>query len=312
MVKLNNKRIKYIIVQSISGKKKIKDLAEIYKITPRHIRKLIKKYKDTGIYPILMKNRRPKTELSEEDKQLIDMSVKESLLTGAVSLRLYIEEYYNKKLPYNKIHKYLLLKGVSKEEDKKKKQRKYCRYERKHSFSLVHSDWHDSRAVTEKYVCVILDDASRLIICGGEYDDEKAEHVIKLMKKSIKIVQNDYLSTIREVNTDKGAQFYCNKNTKEGVRGRVEFEKYLEKKGINHIPSRRNHPQTNGKNERWFRTYEEKRDKFKSFEDFVDWYNNRLHLGLSRKKAMIPKRVVFNRLQKTSVVGLFWRLMEND
>lgn len=42
---------------------------------------------------------------------------------------------------------------------------------------------------------------------------------------------------------------------------------------------------------------------------FVDIIN-KLHLGLSRKKAMIPKRVMFNRLQKTSVVGLFWRLVE--
>jgi putative transposase len=76
---------------------------------------------------------------NDEDKKLIDLAVEESKLRGAVSLRLYIEKYLlNKKLPYMKIHQYLLEKGISKPGPKKQKQRKYCRYERKHSFSLGH------------------------------------------------------------------------------------------------------------------------------------------------------------------------------
>ena len=87
----------------------------------------------------------------------------------------------------------------------------------------------------------------------------------------------------------------------------MEFELFLEEQGINHIPSRRNHPQTNGKNERWFRTYEENRGKFKTFKEFVDWYNDRIHLGLNRRKGVTPNEAIGFKLQSGSIIGLFFR-----
>ena len=256
---------------------------------------------------MLNRMRRPKTELTEEEKELTDKAVKESGLTGAVHIRLYVDKHYNRKLPYNKIHKHLLKQGLSKEDNKKKKQRKYSKYERKHSFSLVHLDWHDSKVIDGKHVCVVEDDASRKIICGGEFDNEEAEHNIKLIKKAIKIAFEKYSSVIRECSTDKGSQFYCNKSNSQGNRGRTDFELFLAEQGINHIPSRKNHPQTNGKNERWFRTYEEYRGRFKTFEEFVDWYNNKIHLGLNRKKGVTPNEAIGFKLQPEATLGLFFR-----
>jgi len=311
MVKLTDAKIKWSIKQVISGKLSTKEVAEIYEVSRRRIQELIKEYKKKGIYPIMKKERRPKTELSEEDKKLIDEALEESLLEGAVKLRLFIEMKYSKILPYNKIHNYLLKKGVSNEDEKKKRQRKYCRYQRDHSFSLVHLDWHESRTEEGKQVCVVEDDASRLIVCGEEFDNSKEENNIKLIEEAIKIANKKYSSIIREVNTDKGSQFYSNKYDNNDIKGVSEFEKFLIKKEINHIPSRRNHPQTNGKEERWFRTYEENRYKFKSFQDFIKWYNNMVHLGLNRKKGITPNQAVLNKLQPESILGLFWRIIEN-
>lgn len=307
MVKLTDKKIKWSIDQIISDKRSIKEIAEIYNVSNRWIQILVHRYKNTGKYPGLSKMRRPKTELTEEEKKLIDHVMKESYLTGAVNLRLYIEKYYSKKLPYNKIHRYLLGRGLSKEDDKKKKQRKYCRYERDHSFSLVHMDWHESKVIEGKQVCVVLDDASRKIICGGEFNHATGENAIALIKQAIEIACKDYSSVIRECNTDKGSQFYCNKNDNKGNRGKAEFELFLEDKGINHIPSRRNHPQTNGKNERWFRTYNENRGRYKTFQEFIDWYNNKIHLGLSRTEGITPNEAILNKLQPSSIIGLFFR-----
>ena len=46
---------------------------------------------------------------------------------------------------------------------KKKKRRKpWIRYERKHSLTAVHLDWHASR-INFKEVCMVLDDSSRFI-----------------------------------------------------------------------------------------------------------------------------------------------------
>ena len=307
MVKLTNKKRKWLIDQIVSGKKSIKDVAEIYKVSQRWIQILVRCYKSTREYPALNRMRRPRTELTDEEKELINKAVKESGLTGAVHIRLYVDKYYKKKLPYNKVHKHLLRLGLSKEDTKKKKQRKYSKYERKHSFSLVHLDWHDSKVIDDKYVCVVEDDASRNILCGGEFDSEEAKHNIKLIKQAIAIADKKYLSVIRECNTDKGPQFYCNTLDKNGNRGRTEFELFLEEQGINHIPSRRNHPQTNGKNERWFRTYEEHRGRFKTFEEFIDWYNNKIHLGLNRKKGITPNEAIGFKLQPGAMLGLFFR-----
>jgi putative transposase len=310
MVKLTNKKRKWAIDQIISGKKSIQEVAEIYNVSDRWIQILVRRYRITGEYPVLNRMRRPKIELTDEEKELIDKAVKESGLTSAVHLRLYIDKHHNKTIPYNKIHKHLLKQGLSKEDPKKKKQRKYCKYERDHSFSLVHLDWHESKVIEGKQVCVVFDDASRNIICGGEFDEAIGNHNIKLMKQAIEIAWEKYSSIIRETNTDKGPQFYCNISDKNGIRGRTEFELFLAEQGINHIPSRRNHPQTNGKNERWFRTYEENRGKFKTFGEFVDWYNDRIHLGLNRKKGVTPNEAIGFKLQPGSVVGLFFRRFE--
>jgi len=310
MVKLANKKRKWAIDKVIAGRKTIQEVAQIYDVSERWIQILVRCYKSTGAYPVLNRMRRPKTYLTEEEKELIDKIVKETGLTNTIHTRLYVEKHYNKKIPYNKIHKHLLKQGLSKEDKKKKKQRKYSRYEREHSFSLVHLDWHESKIVDGKQVCVVEDDASRKIICGGEFDNEEAEHNIKLIKKAIKIAFDKYSSVIRECNTDKGSQFYCNKLDAKGNRGKAEFELYLEDEGINHIPSRRNHPQTNGKNERWFRTYEEHRGRFKTFEEFIDWYNNKIHLGLSRKKGITPNEAIGFKLQPEAILGLFFRRFE--
>lgn len=310
MVKLTDKKIKWGVKKIISGKLTIKEVAEIYEVSTRRFQVLVKEYKETGVYPAMKKERRPRTELSDDDKEIIDNALKESLLEGAVKLRLYIEMKYGKKIPYNKIHRYLLEKGMSKEEKNKKKQRKYCKYERDHSFSMVHLDWHESKTIKGKQVCIVEDDASRLILCGGEFNDSKEDNNIELMKQAIRIAYERYSSIIREVNTDKGSQFYCNKNDNSGNRGRSEFELFLAEQGINHIPSRRNHPQTNGKNERWFRTYKENRHKFKSFNEFVNWYNDMIHLGLNRRKGVTPNQAVMYKLPPESIIGLFMRILK--
>lgn len=306
MTKLNNKRIKYIIDQRRKNIRTAKELSQVYNITTRHIQTLVKKYKEIGSYPIMNKERRPRIELTKKEKDLIIKCMLESKHCGAVTLRLYIMKYHNIKISKNKLHNYLKEIGVSKPDKKKQKQRRYCRYERNHSFSLGHMDYHDSR-YNGSCAIVWIDDASRLILTGKEFDEANTENAKKIVERAIREVWQGYSSVLRELNTDKGTQFFNAKYNKDGNRAFGEFEKFLVKKGIKHIPSKRNHPQTNGKNERWFRTYEENRAKFKSFEEFIKWYNNRIHLGLSRIEGITPKEIVWNRLQPEAMIGLFWR-----
>ncbi|MAH07281.1 IS481 family transposase [Candidatus Pacearchaeota archaeon] len=306
MVKLNNKRIKWAVKKVVSKEFSTKEVSEIYSVSQRRIQMLVKKYKLTGNYPIMIKERRPQISFSDKQIEIIEQELNNSHYRNAVHLRLHIKKKRGIEIPKNKLHRYLLEKGIAKTDKKKQKQRKYCRYERDHSFSLGHMDWHESK-INGKWVIIWIDDASRNVIAGGEFDNANTENSLLIVNEAMITAEERYSAVLRELNTDRGTQFYNSKFNDNGTRQKSEFEIELEKRGIKHILSRRNHPQTNGKNERWFRTYEENRGKFKSFDEFVKWYNNGIHLGLSRTEGITPNEAVYHKLLPESILGLFWR-----
>jgi hypothetical protein len=86
-------------------------------------------------------------------------------------------------IPHNRIHKYLLSEGLAKENVKKKKRCKWIRYEKKHSVSAGHIDWHEDTEDSIK-VCAILDDASMKILAGRKFtsiNTDNSEEVIDQM-----------------------------------------------------------------------------------------------------------------------------------
>jgi putative transposase len=106
---------------------------------------------------------RPKTNLNESDKLLV-LKIHKEQNSGARRLEKIIEHKYGRHIPHNAIHEVLLENGLANENQKKKKRRKpWIRYERKHSLTAVHLDWHTSR-INGKEVCVVLDDSSRFIL----------------------------------------------------------------------------------------------------------------------------------------------------
>jgi putative transposase len=68
---------------------------------------------------------------------------------------------------------------------------------------------------------------------------------------------------VREVLTDRGTQFYASKRDNEG-NAENGFELFLKDQGIKHILARVKHPQTNGKVEKWYDTYEKHRMEYES------------------------------------------------
>lgn len=188
----------------------------------------------------------------------------------------------------------LKMAGYAKNEPKKQKRRKWVRYERKHSLSLVHTDWHESKAVPGKQVIAYLDDASRMILACDEWDNANAKNTITTLKKAMGFASN--YGAIREMLTDRGTQFFANKQNKQGT-SRSEFQIFLDKQGIKHIVGRVNHPQTNGKIERWFQTYNKKRGKFKTLREFVKWYNEvKMHGSLNRHYAETPSQAFIRKM----------------
>jgi putative transposase len=301
MNKLNHTKIKWIIEEKRKGKKTNEEIARTCKITVRRVQQLYSAYKTCGKIPMLRKNRRPKKPLTEEEKAIIEESYNK-MFFGAKMLRDYIRVHFKKNINHNRIHKYLLEKGYAKENERKKRKRKRCRYERKHSLSLVHADWLEWN---NKQVIAYQDDASRKILSMGEFKNASTTNSIKVLKKAEEYL-NGYNTNIEAINTDRGSQFVVTKYLSK-KQGKTGFQRYLEERGIKHIPSRRRNPQTNGKLERWVQEYKKHRHRFNSAEEFMNWYNNRMHGSLNVSKAETPNEAFIRKMRPEIWLGLFYK-----
>ncbi len=302
MAKLTDKNIKWIIRHAeIQKDETTKNISLMYKISQRRVQQLRKEYKDTGEIPRLISTRRPKTELSDKDKEIIRKAWNEERV-GA-RLLYYGLKAKGHKIPHNKINKYFIDNNLTIPDPKKQKKRKRCRYQRKRSGSLVHGDWHRT-SESHPHVIVWLDDASRYALAGGEFKEATSEHSIETFKIA-QATAFDQNILIRHVNTDRGTQFYSNKN-----EGTSEFEKYLISQSIMHIPSRKNNPQTNGKLERFWYEYDKHRWRFGSLQEFLNWYNGRIHGSLDYMNGESPRMAFIRKMPIAAVLGLFFSWSE--
>ncbi|VVB63390.1 Integrase core domain protein [uncultured archaeon] len=222
-----------------------------------------------------------------------------------------IEQRLGRHIPHNAIYRILLKHGLAEENKNKKERRKaWIRYERTHSLTAVHLDWHTSK-FNGKEVCVVLDDSSRFVLAGGEFDAATAKASRELIEK----VLNDFgaVRRIKEVITDHGSQFYANKTDKNG-KSESSFSSFLMENGINHILARVQHPETNGKIEKWFHDYEKNRKSFEDFDKFMYWYNSiRYHESLDEKHYLqTPEDAFWRRMPDECKLNQFLIRMDRD
>ena len=88
--------------------------------------------------------------------------------------------------------------GLANTQQSKQKRRKpWVRYEREHSLSAVHVDWHVGKAVAGMQVCVVLDVASRKFLSAGEFRNATAENSVLLLKQALDVCRSTYNISIR-------------------------------------------------------------------------------------------------------------------
>lgn len=177
------------------------------------------------------------------------------------------------------IQKILDIKGLTEPCEKRRGQRKYVRYQWPLSNYMWHCDWSEKDG---KQYCAFIDDRSRRIMAAGKFDNATKENTIFVFYQAM--LANEVCPVI--VLSDKGSQFFANIKNKNGERALSEFEQELNKIGIDLWTSRRNHPQTNGKMEKWFDTMKKRQKKHpdETLQEFVKWYNEaRIHHALEYK-----------------------------
>lgn len=136
----------------------------------------------------------------------------------------------------------------------KSKKRKWVRYERRYSNAMWHVDWHMIKDPRLKGLdlIVFLDDASRCVTGFGVFQGATSENAALVLRKAI----SEY-TTPAQMLSDNGRCFAGGKAG--GPKNRwnpTAFEEELLANGIMLITARPYHPQTNGKLERFFRTFE--------------------------------------------------------
>ena len=187
------------------------------------------------------------------------------------------------------IQKILDFKGLTDSCEKRRGQRKYVRFCWRLSNYMWHCDWSEYK---NKWYCAFIDDCSRKILAVAEFDNATTENALFILYQAILTHKVSPVVVL----SDKGSQFYANKYDKKGKKGMGKFEEEMKVLGIDFWTSRRNHPQTNGKMERWFSTLKTRKKKHpeENLQDFIKWYNEkRIHHALQYKT---PEEVYWSKV----------------
>jgi putative transposase len=287
-MKLSRRKVHWLIRQKQEGVSS-KEIARHIDISCRRVEHIWKYFRDHGHEPIIGNGvGRPRKPYDEKEAQI----VKEAHLRfrfGARMLEVILKKMYNVAISHNRIHMYLLSQGLSVRDPKKQKRRKWIRYERKHSMSAGHIDWHENER-TGMMVCVILDDTENSILVVDQ------------------MVWNYWwLCPMRELIMDHGTEFGGNRVPENG-NSNSRFKKCLEELGIKPIMARVKHPQTNGKLEKWFDTYRRFRQDFDLLREFIEWYNDRPHGSLDFDRLETPNQAFLRKMPQEAFFGIGHRL----
>jgi putative transposase len=289
-VKLNDRKIRWLIQEKLKGRGS-GELALIQKVTRRRVEQLWQTYRLTGQTPTLKNPGRPRSSIDLKDATII-LGAYDQHRLGAVNLERIISMRLGAHIPHNRIHEVLRMNGKATPQPSKQRRRSWVRYERTHSMSLWHMDW--KQLSTGEWFLAILDDASRYIVGYGIYPQATTENTLTILKQAI--AKYGYPL---EILTDRGSQFYANEGERK-EKGVSQFEQYLADQGIRHILCRVNHPQTNGKLERFYGVLEDKmirRAQIATVPEYVHWHNEiKPHMSLDWENLETPVQAFHRKL----------------
>jgi len=255
-------------------------------ISIRRVNQVYKHYLLTEKIPEIGKsNGRPARPIEDWEVQTVKEAFWKYSVSASILMKL-IERDYGKHINHNRIHRILLSLGMAKKKDKKDSRKKdWIRYERRHSLTAVHIDWY-YYAPRELWVFAVIDDASRKLLALVECDSPTTEASIEGMRQAMKH------GKILQCISDHGSQFISN------VGGDSKFKEFLDDNGVQQILCRIKHPQSNGKVEKFFDLYQNKRSLFKTKDKFIAWYNKiRPHSSLNFEILETPQQAFIRKMK---------------
>jgi len=154
-VSLDDEKVRQIITMIEEWGHPVEKVAEYFRITKARIYQLLKEYRETGKIPIIKKRGRKPRKITKWLRQDI-ISFKKDLNIGSVAIAKILRKIRGIPIGNEIIHRILLEEHMTEKDPSKSYSKKsWVRYEREHSLSAVHMDWHLS-----KY--------NGMWVCGGE------------------------------------------------------------------------------------------------------------------------------------------------
>ena len=308
MTKLTDRRIAYLVRQARTGFRtdSLGSMAARWGVSRRRLNQVLQLSRALGGAPLLKTIRRPPEPPLTGD-QIAEIEL-ERQRTPRGATKLYQGLLRRGvHIPKMRIYRYAKAQGWVVPNLRKQRPRSYVRYERLHSGSLLHGDYH--RTSEQHPHCILWeDDASRMILSGGEFPSATTEGAITTLREALQRAREWNLE-VREVNTDRGTQFFASPSSL-GERTEHAFRRFLASVGVRHVVSRVNHPQTNGKLERLWREYDLHRWRFATLEEFIAWNNGQIHDALWLKVFETPSEAWQRKLPTEVLLGLHLRSVE--
>jgi putative transposase len=273
-------------LRKLNNGKTVYQARKIANVSVRRVYQVKEAFDKTGIIPdIGNSNGRPAKPFDNWEIEII----KEAYIKYRVSadtLERLIERDYKKHIGHNRINKILIYLGYAKRKNFKDIRKKnWKRYERRHSLTAVHIDWHYFNGI---WVFSVIDDASRKILALVESERESTDNSILGMEMALKHGQ------IKQCISDHGSTFTSNF---EDAKSR--FREYLISKSIKPILCRIRHPRSNGKIEKWFQVYDRHRKAYNTAKEFLFWYNDlKPHKALNFDELETPSQAFIRKLKK--------------
>ena len=273
-------------LKKLADGKTVYQARKVAKISVRRVYQVKEAFDKTGEIPTIGRDAgRPRKPFEEWEIQIVKKAY-EKYRVSADTLERLIDRDHQKHIGHNRIHQILVYLGYAKKKDKRDiRKKKWKRYERRHSSTAVHIDWHYFKGT---WVFCVEDDASRKLLALVEDPKESTDNSIIGMELALKHGQ------IKQCISDHGSTF-----TSNFIDAKSRFKEYLKSKGIKPILCRVRHPRSNGKVEKWFQVYDRHREAYKTKEEFIYWYNDlKPHKALNFDELETPSEAFIRKLKK--------------
>ena len=250
-----------------------------------------KSYDKYGTEFVIPKKRGPKEKnISVKFQELVKNTWKEYKM-GSQKIKFLLDsEGFG--VSERQIQKILNKNNLKLSKRKRPSQIKFVKYERSIKDDLWHTDW-SKCPFSDKQIIAFIDDHSRYIIHAEIFENATTENTLLAF-------QNAILKSGKpnQILTDNGSQFT---NTHNRGDPNHNFTNFCIQNNIKHILGRIHHPQTNGKNERWFGTYKKEYDeRFNNLDCFIKFYNEkRIHQGINYQ---VPAERYISGFKRSSIM----------